>query len=137
MKITVANCAFVISFLSLWLTSCASAPTQQQIASANYGAAMAPEQCKSIAEESIANQLRDPGSAQFRNEQLCHQGWVSSVPLLGMKAAFGYVQRGEVNGKNAFGGYVGFRPFLVLIRDGVVVRSCITDSDGLCIPNGN
>jgi hypothetical protein len=35
---------------------------------------------------------------------------MSSVPVLGMEAAFGYLQKVEVNGKNSFGGYVGFRP---------------------------
>ena len=46
-------------------------------------------------EEKVAAQLRDPESAQFRN-------------LHGEKTA----TCGEVNGKNAFGAYVGFRRFV-------------------------
>jgi len=34
---------------------------------------------------------------------------------------------------NSFGGYVGFRPYHVLMRNGVVVVSCITDANGLCL----
>jgi hypothetical protein len=117
------------------LAGCASAPTQQEISHADYGQPMSQQQCLSISEAAIADQLKDPSSAQFRNEAPCHTGWVSSVPILGMKAAFGYVQRGEVNGKNSFGGYVGFRPYLVLMKNGGVVRSCITDQNGICIPS--
>ncbi|MEN3113094.1 hypothetical protein ACFONG_16005 [Uliginosibacterium paludis] len=118
------------------LVGCASAPTQEEISRADYGQPMSQQECLSISEAAIANQLKDPSSAQFRNEPPCYTGWVSSVPLMGLRAAFGYVQRGEVNGKNSFGGYVGFRPYLVLIKNGVVVRSCITDPNGVCIPSG-
>lgn len=132
--IAILGCSalLVVAFAS----GCASAPTQQQIAAADYGAAMSPEQCKATAEQAIAYELKDPGSAQFRNEQPCYNGWVSSIPILGMKAAFGYIQKGEVNGRNSYGGYVGFRPFMVLMKDGAVVRSCITDNDGICMPAG-
>lgn len=46
----------------------------------------------------VADSLRDPSSAQFRN--------VRVVPF-----GQGSVICGEVNGKNAYGGYVGFVPF--------------------------
>ena len=118
------------------LAGCASAPNQQEMTSADYGREMPAEECKTLAEQTISSKLKDPGSAQFRNEQPCFKGWMSSVPLLGMKAAFGYLQKGEVNGKNSFGGYVGFRPYMVLIKDGTVIRSCITDADGICMPDG-
>jgi hypothetical protein len=47
----------------------------------------------------VRNQLKDPGSAQFRN--------VRVVPYKN-----GRVVCGEVNGKNSYGGYVGFTPFV-------------------------
>lgn len=89
-----------------------------------------------LAQQTISNKLKDPSSAQFRNEQPCFKGWMSSVPIMGLKAAFGYLQKGEVNGKNAYGGYVGFRPYMVLMRNGTVIRSCFTDADGICMPDG-
>lgn len=94
---------------------------------------MTPSECLQIAESAIADQLKDPGSAEFRNEDPCHKGFSNNVPLLGRSAKFGYIQNGEVNGKNSFGGYVGFRQYHVLMRNGVVVASCITDSNGICI----
>lgn len=117
------------------LTGCASAPSQQEMGSADYGSEMSAAECKTLAQQTISNKLKDPSSAQFRNEQPCFKGWMSSVPIMGLKAAFGYLQKGEVNGKNAFGGYVGFRPYMVLMRNGTVVRSCITDADGICMPD--
>lgn len=115
------------------ILGCASGPTQQQMANADYGQPMSTAECLVIAHRVIASQLKDPGSAQFRNEAPCHNGYSNNVPLMGRRAQFGYMQDGEVNGKNAFGGYVGFAPYHVLIRDGAVLVSCITNANGLCL----
>ncbi|MDN4038674.1 hypothetical protein [Massilia sp. YIM B02443] len=48
------------------------------------------------AREAIQSALRDPSSAQFRNEKLTKLG----------------VLCGEVNSKNSMGGYVGFKKFI-------------------------
>lgn len=58
-----------------------------------------PEDAIKKAQEAVANSLKDPGSAQFRNVRL--------KPYLD-----GQVVCGEVNGKNSYGGYVGFSPFV-------------------------
>lgn len=137
MKLVRVTTLGLIAVAVLVLSGCASAPSKQEIANADYGAPMSPAQCQLIAEEAIRNQLKDPDSAEFKNETPCFKDWMSSVPILGMKAAFGYLQTGEVNGKNSYGGYVGFRPFMVLMKNGHVLRSCITDSDGICTPAGN
>lgn len=57
------------------------------------------EQVIEKAKTTVSNGLRDPGSAQFRN--------VRVVPY-----QIGKVVCGEVNGKNAYGGYVGFTAFV-------------------------
>lgn len=125
-------CAISILICSA-ISGCASAPTSEQIANADYGRKMLPDECRTVVERAIAYSLKDPSSAQFRH-QPCYQGWAGSAPILGMSVAFGYVQQGEVNGKNSFGAYVGFRSYQALLRNGVVVRSCISDENGLCIP---
>lgn len=51
----------------------------------------------------VANMLKDPGSAQFRNVRLVPYGQ-------------GSVICGEVNGKNSYGGYVGFKAFVAGIN---------------------
>lgn len=57
------------------------------------------EQAITRAQAVVAATLKDPGSAQFRNMRL--------VDYLD-----GRVVCGEVNGKNSYGGYVGFTPFV-------------------------
>lgn len=47
-----------------------------------------------------ASQLRDPASAQFRNVKSVTNGAGRAVC-------------GEINGKNAYGGYAGFQDFVV------------------------
>ena len=118
-----------------FLAACASGPTQKQLSNANYGRDIPASECVSVAERVIAQSLKDPNSAQFRHTQ-CYKGYWRSVPILGMSVEFGYIQKGEVNGKNSYGGYVGFRPYQVLIRDGAVIRYCISNKDGLCMPTG-
>lgn len=60
--------------------------------------------------QSVAADLKDPGSAQFSNID------TSQYPN---------TITGEVNGKNSYGGYVGSSPFTCDIVNGVVVDSYI------------
>jgi hypothetical protein len=52
------------------------------------------------AQKAVLKKLRDPESARFRN-----------VRSVGDQGVLGEVICGEVNAKNAMGGYVGFRKF--------------------------
>jgi hypothetical protein len=123
----------VLTGLLLVLSACASGPTVKELTNANYGRDMKAEECVKIAEELISNNLKDPGSAHYKN-QPCFKGYWKSAPLFGQSLQFGWLQKGEVNAKNSFGGYTGFSPYMVLIRDGSAVRYCIADNDGVCIP---
>ena len=58
-----------------------------------------PEKVKALAMEAVRDSLRDPASAQFRNVRL-------------VKFSGGQVVCGEVNGKNAYGGYVGYKQWV-------------------------
>jgi hypothetical protein len=119
--------------VSILLSACASAPTEEQLRNADYGSYQSPATCVQLVEARIRATMKDPYGAQF-NHGSCIKGWVSSVPIMGLPVAFGYYQTGSVNGKNSYGGYVGFRPYLALVRDGRVIRYCVTDNEGLCIP---
>jgi murein DD-endopeptidase MepM/ murein hydrolase activator NlpD len=57
------------------------------------------EQAVEAAKQTVANALKDPNSAQFRNVRLT-------------RYLDGNVVCGEVNAKNSYGGYVGFSPFV-------------------------
>jgi len=58
----------------------------------------------------VADSLKDPGSAQFRNVRF-------------VKYGPGAVICGEVNGKNSYGGYVGFKRFVAGTTGSTFVES--------------
>lgn len=58
-----------------------------------------------MAEQQIRSGAKDPSSIEFRNQQL-HQ-----------KTEYGAAACGEVNGKNSFGGYTGYKGFVVTEKD--------------------
>ena len=72
-----------------------------------------PQQVMEKGKKAIADSLKDPSSAQFRNVRL-------------VEYLDGVVVCGDVNGKNSYGGYVGFTNFVSGTSSGTM-RS--TDSD--------
>lgn len=59
------------------------------------------------AKKSVANLLKDPGAAQFRNVEV-------------RRYLSGTVVCGEVNGKNSYGAYIGYRRFVASVNLGVL-----------------
>lgn len=125
----------LLAVVTALVCGCASAPTPEEVAAADYGQEMKPGECLAVVEPFIADKMKDPGSVQFRHTD-CQKGFWGSAPIFGMPHAFGYIQIGMINAKNAYGGYVGFRPYKALIRNGAVVRHCISDTEGICMPMG-
>ncbi len=72
------------------------------------------------ATDAASAQLIDPNSAQFRDVV------VRRTEYQGTGLGHFYAVCGEINGKNSFGGYVGFRKFAVKVRD--------EDTDGKLTP---
>ncbi|MBE8587750.1 hypothetical protein [Xenorhabdus griffiniae] len=58
----------------------------------------------SLVEAEVKASLKDPGSAKFKHVNLI-QDSESSID----------VYCGQVNAKNSYGGYVGFKPFMVIL----------------------
>lgn len=58
----------------------------------------ADEEIITSARDSVTYDLKDPGSAVFRNEKI-------------FRSELGIYVCGEVNAKNLYGGYVGFMPY--------------------------
>ena len=91
---------------------------------------MSSRTCISTAESFIKSKLGDPRSAQFEHTKSCSKGLLKELSKVGPHNwHFGYVQKGAVNAKNAFGGYVGFKQYSVLIKNGAVVTSCLDDCE--------
>lgn len=66
------------------------------------------------AKDAVRRLLKDPDSAQFRDVQAC--------------AKPGAIQ-GEVNGKNSYGGYAGFEPFIYADGSAVILSERATAYD--------
>lgn len=58
--------------------------------------------------------LIDPYSAIVRNVKPPKKGWLKIYQGLDKVNKYGWMMCGEMNGKNRFGGYVGFRPTIVV-----------------------
>lgn len=75
---------------------------QSEAEKAESAAAMTEIRNQRVAREFVGGVLKDPASAEFRNQHgLC----------------------GEVNSKNSFGGYVGFKRFIAASRELVVFEN--------------
>ena len=76
------------------------------------GIAQAQQDCSPVVEaiqKSIAPTMKDPGSIQLRN--------IKYYQYTDEKGKDAFMAIGELNGKNSYGGYVGFRPFGINLLD--------------------
>lgn len=94
------------------LPGCVTAP---DLAVADYGSA--PENAQARSREWIGRTLKDPESAQYRFGEL-QKAYIHDGILVGGAPHFGWVQVVEVNGKNGYGGYVGFETQYIFFEHG-------------------
>lgn len=128
------NNNFLPFAMSLLLFGCSVAPTQQEVADADYGTPQTPEQCIAAVESKVPYMMKDPSSVQWQHDGACSKGFWGSVPAAGLGIAYGYLQTGAINAKNSYGAYVGFASYQALVRDGRVIRYCVIDRNGMCFP---
>ena len=105
-----------IASLVLLLTACASAPTSREIAAADIGPF--PGNYEQIIKDYYAQSLFDPYSAVYTFVRVPMHGFAGNR-LEG--AEIGWVVCGTLNAKNRFGGFVGAKPFRVVIRYNQIV----------------
>jgi len=115
------------------LSGCAAPPTQQEIASADYGTAISQADAETKAKEVLARTLKDPYTAQLAFGQL-YKGYSLTAPLQGRKAAYGYMLDVMVNAKNSYGGYTGAKPYRFMFRNGLLVNGWRVGDGGMLIP---
>lgn len=118
----------VAALLTLALSSCASAPTQQEISSADYGSPITQDAAVALATSYMQATAKDPYSLHVDCGTV-HKGWTQNRIS---KSSFvaGYILDCSVNGKNSFGAYVGTRGYRFVIRDGQVVKLLEQMSNG-------
>lgn len=88
----------IVISLAVLITKCTRASGDPERKAANE-AAMQEIKMQRLAREFVSKNLKDPGSAEFRNQSR---------------------RCGEVNAKNSFGGYTGFRRFMAANENMVV-----------------
>jgi len=107
--------------LMLILNACASGPpTQAELVSADYGASISQGDAVAKAKQFFSRYLKDPLSAQFEWGNV-QPGWWRHAPIHGGGLVFGYVLEVNVNAKNSFGAYTGFRPYAFVFKNGIIV----------------
>lgn len=98
------------------LVGCVSLPSEQEIASADYG--QFPNNHEAIVKDYYATALKDPDSVKYRSISSPRKTWLGDR-ING--AQFGYLVCVTYNAKNSFGAYVGYGTDGLLIRNGSVI----------------
>jgi hypothetical protein len=97
------------------LAGCATPPpTQQELEVANYGSP--PRNYKASIMSYMGAILKDPESARYGFYGAPVKGY------MGASRKFGWIACATINARNSFGGYVGARKYIFLIRDDAVVE---------------
>ena len=101
----------------LALSACASPPTQEQIATADYGSY--PENYEQLVKDHYAKSLVDPYSVVYEHiAPPAKRMWGDRID----GAHYDYNVCVTLNAKNRMGGYVGAKTSAVMIHNGVVVQ---------------
>jgi len=113
-----------IRALALTMTLALTIAAKKPEAPIDPGPRPTDEQFRAAGEQAILAGFFDPSSAQIQWDQGLAGGYWK--PVLQGKVP-GWFTCGLVNGKNRMGGYVGFRRFVVVMKDDAVVFSAIGD----------
>ena len=101
---------------TVMIASCAKrGPTDEQISNADYGTV--PVNQKEIVINHVKMRLYDHGSAQYDKWSNLVKGWSNGYD----GTHYGYKGCVYINSKNRMGGYVGFKPYVYIIRNDNVV----------------
>ncbi len=110
-----------ITFALLFTAGCAGGPpTQEELANADYGTPISQEEAQTQATLFLQRVLNDPKSAKIQWANV-RQGWVRKVPLSGGGLQFGYFLDANINVKNSYGAYIGYKPYKFIFYNGTIV----------------
>ena len=107
-----------IALLLLLFAGCASVPTKEEIATADYGPE--PKNPKEVVQKFINETFKDPYSVRDLTVATPQKYWIGSSPLFGVEKAFGWLIAFECNAKNSYGAYSGKERFYLFIAKGRV-----------------
>ncbi len=119
----------ILVALAFVLAGCASGPTPQDIAAADYGSVPDQSEAEATVKEFFDRYLKDPASAQYRFGKT-EKGYMISDSFDGSQLYAGYLVRVEVNAKNSYGGYTGWSRYQFIFNNGQMLRGQETTPSG-------
>ncbi|HMS26260.1 MAG TPA: hypothetical protein PKC80_02675 [Burkholderiaceae bacterium] len=98
-------------------------PSQEQMLSADYGPIPTEDQIQRGIVSYLEPRLKDPDSALTKNITKPKKGYLTLTSIAaGSSYTYGWIVHFEVNAKNSYGGYVGYKEYSVVFRDGKVMN---------------
>lgn len=76
-----------------------------------------PDDAKQLIQDYMSGVLKDPDSAKYRNMEI-RKDYI----IINHKLTFGYVVSIEINGKNSYGAYTGFKSKFFKIKDNKIIE---------------
>jgi hypothetical protein len=111
---------FGVYLVLITISACAGVPTQNEVTNADYGSSMLQSDAESLATKFLRSYLKDPNSAQIDFNRI-NTGWIRDGLIRGGKVHYGYVLGANVNAKNSYGAYVGYKPYKFLFYNGQLI----------------
>jgi hypothetical protein len=104
------------------LSGCATAPSEQDLKTADYGQPVSQAVAEVFAEAFLKRTLKDPESARIEWGTLA-PSWVKPGWMQPSETMYGYLLPASVNAKNSYGGYTGARQYQFMFRNGELVAA--------------
>jgi hypothetical protein len=104
----------------VFFSSCATAPSPEQITAVGYGEPLTID-WQGAVKNWFFSDLKDPVSAQYIFPRQPKPGYAHKPPIEGGGLMVGYQVLALVNGKNGYGAYIGFQPYLFIFRDNQIL----------------
>ncbi|HSY05875.1 MAG TPA: hypothetical protein VK803_08000 [Steroidobacteraceae bacterium] len=118
--------AVPLALALLAIAGCATfknSPSPAELTSADY--APAPTQYEQTIRRYFDEVSKDPSAIQYREISQPEKWWLRDSRGLvngGDRFLYGWLVRATVNGKNSFGGYVGFKTYGFLFKGEEIVK---------------
>lgn len=114
----------LVAFTTVALSGCASVPTPQQLAAADYGPM--PQDHQAMIVKYMNDRLRDSTDAKYDFYKPLSKSWFG----FGGVGQYGWATCATINAKNAYGGFTGALPSYFLIRDGLIIQAVHSETEG-------
>jgi hypothetical protein len=110
----------VLIFFIALLGGCAGGPpSPEELASADYGIPISQVNAQRAALEFIKRYLKAPESARIDWSPIA-PGWVREASVEGGGLRFGYKLPAQINEKNSYGAYMGYKPYVFMFFNGTL-----------------